>query len=479
MSKLIVVFKNKAVLQLLTLSFVLICASARAELPDGIAVSLSVVQSKVSPSEQALVKVTYTNLGATTRQLLRWETALEGRVDEDFLSVLYEGKVLPYMGRHYKRAQATAADYIGLAPGESRSQIVDINTGYKLDYKGEYTIRPKGDGVAQKSQPVKLVLTKDRPVSLKQTPVINSCAGDRPGQINSALGAAESLAKRARDDMQATPLAFRGSVQRYKEWFGSYSATRWNTVQRNFDRIFSTLSGRTITFECDDTVPYFAYVYPSQPYDVYLGQAFWSAPMTGTDSKAGTIIHEISHFNVVAATDDIEYGQSAARSLARTRPGDAVRNADSHEYFAENTPSLPMYSGNVDLSTTLTNSESLRVAVGASLNLAASVSNVGTGSAPATVMTVHLSTDSTISTSDTVVGTTSVSGTVSGESLAVNVSLNAPQSAGQYWLGVCVAPVSGESNTSNNCSAGVALEVRKSNILTVLMLLLLDDEEVF
>ena len=34
------------------------------------------------------------------------------------------------------------------------------------------------------------------------------------------------------------------------------------------------------------------------------------------------------------------YGQSSARSLARSNPGEAVMNADNHEYFAENNPSL-------------------------------------------------------------------------------------------------------------------------------------------
>jgi peptidyl-Lys metalloendopeptidase len=82
-------------------------------------------------------------------------------------------------------------------------------------------------------------------------------------------------------------------------------------------------------------------VYPTQPYKIYVCNAFWSAPTTGTDSKAGTLVHEMSHFNVVAATDDWAYGQSACKSLATSNPSKALDNADSHEYFAENTPSQP------------------------------------------------------------------------------------------------------------------------------------------
>ncbi len=62
--------------------------------------------------------------------------------------------------------------------------------------------------------------------------------------------------------------------------------------------------------------------------------------MTGTDSKAGTLVHEMSHFTAVAGTDDHAYGQTNAKSLAISNPDLALNNADSHEYFAENTPFL-------------------------------------------------------------------------------------------------------------------------------------------
>ena len=90
---------------------------------------------------------------------------------------------------------------------------------------------------------------------------------------------------------------------------------------------------------CNDS--YYAYVYPSAPYKIYVCNAFWSAPLTGTDSKAGTLVHEMSHFNAVAGTDDHAYGKTAAGNLANSNPTKALDNADSHEYFAENTPALP------------------------------------------------------------------------------------------------------------------------------------------
>ncbi|KAH0580914.1 hypothetical protein H2248_012067 [Termitomyces sp. 'cryptogamus'] len=57
-----------------------------------------------------------------------------------------------------------------------------------------------------------------------------------------------------------------------------------------------------------------------------------------TPRHSGTLIHESSHFIVNGGTEDYVYGQSDAKSLARSNPDKAVLNADNHEYFAENNP---------------------------------------------------------------------------------------------------------------------------------------------
>ena len=94
-------------------------------------------------------------------------------------------------------------------------------------------------------------------------------------------------------------------------------------------------------FDCGCKKTYYAYVYPDSPYKIYLCKAFWAAPVSGTDSRGGTLIHELSHFTAVAGTDDHVYGQTGAASLAASDPTQALNNADNHEYFAENTPVLP------------------------------------------------------------------------------------------------------------------------------------------
>jgi peptidyl-Lys metalloendopeptidase len=128
--------------------------------------------------------------------------------------------------------------------------------------------------------------------------------------------------------------------QRYLSWFGAYNTTRENTVKSNFSKIDTAMdqSGGQVKINCGCNQNYYAYVYPSKPYEIFVCKAFWNAPLTGTDSKAGTLIHEMSHFSVVAGTDDHVYGQTGAKNLAISDPARAIDNADNHEYFAENTP---------------------------------------------------------------------------------------------------------------------------------------------
>ncbi|MDE3251081.1 MAG: peptidase M35, partial [Bacteroidota bacterium] len=66
---------------------------------------------------------------------------------------------------------------------------------------------------------------------------------------------------------------------------------------------------------------------------IWICTGFWNAPATGTDSKAGTLVHEHSHAS--AGTEDLGgYGRTNCQSLAATKPDDAIKNADNYEYFA-------------------------------------------------------------------------------------------------------------------------------------------------
>ena len=85
---------------------------------------------------------------------------------------------------------------------------------------------------------------------------------------------------------------------------------------------------------------------------------------------------------------------------------------------------------------------SSRVAPGATFTLSATVRNQGNGSSAATTLRYYRSTDATVNTSDTQVGTDAVSGLAAGNVSAESINLTAPSSSGTYYYGACVDAVS-------------------------------------
>ncbi len=168
------------------------------------------------------------------------------------------------------------------------------------------------------------------------TTTYTKCTTTQQAALVTARLEASNYSTNALDYLNAGTLS-----ARFTTWFGIFNATRYDTVTTHYSAISSAMDTAPVTFNCGCKKRYYAYVYPNRPYEIFLCKVFWTAPMTGTDSKAGTLIHEMSHFYVVASTDDWVYGQTGAKSLAITDPEKAITNADNHEYFAENTPYQP------------------------------------------------------------------------------------------------------------------------------------------
>ena len=121
----------------------------------------------------------------------------------------------------------------------------------------------------------------------------------------------------------------------YKTWFGSYTKARFKKVKTDYQKIRNEFENKVFTYNmtggaCEDGD--YAYTYKGTT-TIWLCSSFWTAPATGSDSQAGTMVHEHSHAS--AYTDDIAYGDVGCRKLAKTNPSKATHNADSHEYFAK------------------------------------------------------------------------------------------------------------------------------------------------
>ena len=102
---------------------------------------------------------------------------------------------------------------------------------------------------------------------------------------------------------------------------------------------------------------------------------------------------------------------------------------------------------------------SASVSPGGTLTLLATVRNQGDSLATATTLHYYRSTDATISTQDTGVGTDAVDALAVAGTSAKLIRLTTPSSEGTYYYGACVASVAGESNTNNNCSSSRVVRI--------------------
>ena len=101
--------------------------------------------------------------------------------------------------------------------------------------------------------------------------------------------------------------------------------------------------------------------------------------------------------------------------------------------------------------------------VGARLTLSTSVRNQGNGTSAYNTLRYYRSTDSDITAGDTVFGRDSVPRLNAFGSWGVSIILTAPDTPGTYYYGACVNSVVEESDTTNDCSPGVAVTVLAGN----------------
>lgn len=329
-------------------------SASSASANDGVVVALSADQAEFSADQAVVVRVTVSNPTNHTVKVLKWLTPAED-VEEPLFAVAVEGVPVAYVGPTYKRPDAKSSDYVSLKAGESFTRDVDLSAYYDFSVSGAYSVKydvtglelylkdndksKKAGRLESNTLELKVEGSARKPTPPPPPPgsgtSFNRCTADQQGLLLTARTEASNYAAGALSYLNAGTQG-----PRYTTWFGTYDASRYSTVRGNFGKISSAMDTASVTFDCGCKKQYYAYVYPNQPYTIYLCATFWKAPMTGTDSKAGTLIHEMSHFNVVAGTDDYVYGQAGAKNLAITNPNQAIGNADNHEYFAENTPEL-------------------------------------------------------------------------------------------------------------------------------------------
>ncbi len=323
------------------------------------------------------ITVSLTNSSSEHLSVLSWGTPFEATVSEDMLRVVPVRKGFPfaepvaYIGRHVRRAVPGPEAFLELGPGETRSATIAVSDYYAVESAEHYTVSfvgefkyrldsvwsglvlPGGgvsasraaDGLHLAIEPVRsnaimVPLSKSQFISRAQPPVFDECSAAQRSDIVVATDLSETKTREAVDGLEALTIEQRANSPRYRLWFGEYELSRFDTVLRNLKAVDSVLRDEVISYNCDCNDPgVYGFVFINAPYDVFLCPLFWSLP----DERVDTIVHEISHFNVVAGTDDIAYGPSGSQALANSDPDRAIMNADNYSYFVSNQqPQTPL-----------------------------------------------------------------------------------------------------------------------------------------
>jgi len=317
------------------------------------------------------VVVTLHNAGSVPVSVLTWGTPFAGALDGDVLRIRdteilsgldYE---LSYSGLLFKRGDPLQSDFVTVGAGQAVTAsialadyyAVDVASTYEVGYRG--LIRySEGTNALQNSlrsfeansNTVKINLQVRPDTRAALPPAFSSCSISQQAVIESSLLAAERITGDALSALRSLGVNQRSSSPRYAHWFGNYTETRFNFVSAGYANLQSALANTQIDFLCGCTrANTYAFVNRNRPFEINLCPVFWTTTETGTDSRAGTIVHELSHFFEIIGTDDFQYGQQLVAELALTDPDRSILNADSYEYFAENTPVIPIAASDSEL----------------------------------------------------------------------------------------------------------------------------------
>jgi peptidyl-Lys metalloendopeptidase len=316
-----------------------------------VSIAPAVEQSVLSPAEGAMLRFAITNTTDGELAFVRYNTPLGG-FENDLFTVYRDGNQLPYIGKMALRLGPTTEDWVVLEAGETVESIINLAEAYDMRAGGNYVIRfnfpinsripdeREGAIGERRGEPIQEIesnevdIQVDGPLTVPELakPEIrelaySGCTSSQQTSISTARSNGSSLAAKAYNQMAAA-----GSTNTlYKTWFGAYTSTRYSTVRGKYNKIYTAFQ-RTWNYTCTTCQSgVIAYVYPSNPYNVWICAYFHQF---SAKQKGSFLLHEASHWTVVAATQDYGYGESFCKNLAKTNPTNAIKNADSYRYFS-------------------------------------------------------------------------------------------------------------------------------------------------
>jgi len=318
------------------------------------------------------ISVTVENTYKTSITACVWNSPLDKSDDilrADMFEVVHSSGIpAQYTGILEKRL-LVLSDFITLNPGQSTTVTLDLLKGYWFPVMGDYkialstTIRAyKGimevEELVKKSlakfsreeltsDPISVELVGLKPAPVWGTPVPQSNVGGPTPKTNCNSTAASEIRTSGTNAISATQRGYNylntactTSKTYYIDWFGACDTTRYNTVRTNLNAVYNGLNAN-YPVDCAGSscsANTYAYVFPTDTtHTIYVCAVFWKVSSANCvmDSKPGTLIHEMSHFNNVAGTKDVTYGITNCRNLARTNPAQAITNADNYCFYTD------------------------------------------------------------------------------------------------------------------------------------------------
>lgn len=171
----------------------------------------------------------------------------------------------------------------------------------------------------------------------------SGCSGPQAAIVDGSLDTAKELTLKAAVAV--------GNTSDYQRWFGDYSQANAEEVRATLKAIVAALRSGGVTAQCDTvsddgcTGGEYAWVFPGEPFLLHLCPSFFNLPpltalrpgdrRSDNGTREGTIVHELSHFQLVASTEDHCYSRSVCSQMAREDVRLAIENADSYQYFTE------------------------------------------------------------------------------------------------------------------------------------------------
>lgn len=318
------------------------------------------------------IRFELTNKSATDVMVLKRNTPLEG-LRSDCLIVLVDGEKVPYDGYFVKRKLPDHSEYIRVMKGQTVSNEIDVSEAYDVSRPGNYEVKFDESRLIVKpvEQPRMSFFTANEiadtilNIENEQTNINREennkltigqrmraeISDDASFEVMTLAPATLRKAKvvgGTEEQKAAIALAHKNAYRyvkkalkefendnRYKRWFGQYIDDRAEHVKNVLEKVKSRMERLEFSYHINGSICVRSdYAYTTDGARViWLCTAFWEAKDEGSESRAGTLVHEHSHAS--GHTDDFEYSKEDCIGLAKNKPKTAVRNADSYEYYAE------------------------------------------------------------------------------------------------------------------------------------------------